>query len=357
MPRVKDGHLGEGPPVKLGNICCCACMVCSRYDCDCWFGLISLSAMKRRRERKIDPKDEQKLSFIMEHFQKDSPFDVKKELDDDVQSALQWIGQRSAEQVRAERERITSDIERQGARMWESGACDAWLNKCSHGAREVVKGVNGPMFNKLATSVAFDDMQAIQAFREGAAFFAVLVLLYMHLVYVLAGVPFFGMLDKCNLGQAAECAEPCSMEALRSDCARSNALLLEQLHESEFSAELLELTRADAALGRMSMPVPVEDVDLNSIRLSPRFAVVQGEHEDGRPKVRPVDHFSWSAPPVGTTKREGKKKMKHNSVNGRTKMPEKITYDHVDDLIAMAESLLNELKVVLLHQGWCAHVV
>jgi hypothetical protein len=131
--------------------------------------------MKRRRERKIDPKDEQKLSFIMEHFQKDSPFDVKKELDVDVQSALQWIGQRSAEQVRAERERITSDIERQGARMWESGACDAWLNKCSHGAIEVVKGVNGPMFSKLATSVAFDDMQAIEAFREGAAFFAVLV--------------------------------------------------------------------------------------------------------------------------------------------------------------------------------------
>ena len=136
------------------------------------------------------------------------------------------------------------------------------------------------------------------------------------------------------------------MDELRKDCARSNALLLEQLHESEFAAELLELTRADAALGRMSMPVPVEDVDLSSIRLAPRFAVVQGEHEDGRPKVRPVDHFSWSAPPEGTTKREGKRKMKQNSVNGRTKMPEKITYDHVDDLIAMAESLLNELKVV-----------
>ena len=163
---------------------------------------------------------------------------------------------------------------------------------------------------------------------------------------MLAGVPFFGMLDKCNLGQEAECAEPCSMEELRRDCARSNALLLEQLHESEYSAELLELTRADAALGRMSMPVPVEDVDLSSIRLAPRFAVVQGEHEDGRPKVRPVDHFSWSAPPEGTTKREGKRKMKQNSVNGRTKMPEKIKYDHVDDLIAMAELLLNELKVV-----------
>ena len=118
----------------------------------------------------------------MEHFQKDSPFDVKKELDDDVKSALHSIGQRSAEQVRAERERIISDIERQGARMWDDGACDAWLNKCSHGAREVVKGVNGPMLHKLAQSVSFDDMQAIQAFSEGTAFFAVLFLLYVQLV-------------------------------------------------------------------------------------------------------------------------------------------------------------------------------
>ena len=114
--------------------------------------------MKRRRERKIDPNDKQKPRFIMEHFQKDNPFDVKRELDDDVQSALHWIGQKSAEQVRDERERIISDIERQGARMWADGACDAWLNKRSHGAREVVKGVNGQMFHTLAKSVDFDDM-------------------------------------------------------------------------------------------------------------------------------------------------------------------------------------------------------
>ena len=109
---------------------------------------------------------------------------------------------------------------------------------------------------------------------------------------------------------------------------------------------MLELARADAALGRMSMPVPVEDADLSSIRVSPRFAVVQGEHEDGRPKVRPVEHFSWSAPPEGTTKREGKRKMKQNSVNGRTTLPEELTYDHVDDLIAMAELLFNDSKVL-----------
>ena len=115
-------------------------------------------------------------------------------------------GKRSAEQVRAERESIISDIERQGARMWADGACDAWLNKCSHGAREVVKGVNGPMFHKLAQSVAYDDMQAIHSFREGTAFFAALFLLYVQLVCV-GRRPFFGMLDRCNLGQDVECAE------------------------------------------------------------------------------------------------------------------------------------------------------
>ena len=40
------------------------------------------------------------------------------------------------------------------------------------------------MFHKLAQSVAFDDMQAIHAFREGTAVFAVLFLLYVQLVCV-----------------------------------------------------------------------------------------------------------------------------------------------------------------------------
>ena len=272
-----------------------------------------------------DPKDAQKLRFISEHFQKQSPFDIEKEMDKDVQSALAWMKERSPEQVINEREYIISEIERQGERMWKSGECDVWLDTCTHGAREVVKGVNGPMMCQLARRTRFDDIKATERFRSG--------------------VPFFGLMEKCNLGQEVEHNSPPSVDELRVDCIRSNTLLLEQLKENEYSSELLELTRADAAVGRMSMPTPIENVDLGLMRLCPRFPVIQGEREDGRPKVRPVDHFSWSAPPVGAEKREGKKQMRCNSINGRTVLPEKMKYDHIDELTQVAKWIFNDLKV------------
>ena len=51
--------------------------------------------------------------------------------------------------------------------------------------------------------------------------------------------------------------------------------------------------------------------------------------EDGKMKIRPVDHFSWSN--VATRSR---KRIKLNSVNGMTEVPEAIKHDHLDDLVA-----------------------
>ena len=84
-----------------------------------------------------DPKDEQKLSFIMQHFQGTNPFDEDKGMEADVRAALEWMQQRSARQVIAERERVINEIEKLGKRMWTSGICDEWLDTCSHGVREV----------------------------------------------------------------------------------------------------------------------------------------------------------------------------------------------------------------------------
>ena len=50
---------------------------------------------------------------------------------------------------------------------------------------------------------------------------------------------------------------------------------------------------------------------------------------DGTIKVRPVDHFSWSA-----GQKLSKKKRKLESINGHTQLQEKITHDHLDDLAA-----------------------
>ena len=63
--------------------------------------------------------------------------------------------------------------------------------------------------------------------------------------------------------------------------------------------------------------------------------------------MRPVDHFSWSAPAEGDRKRVGKRKMTENSVNGHTVLPEKLAYDHIDDLVFIAPQFILHMKVAL----------
>ena len=60
-------------------------------------------------------------------------------------------------------------------------------------------------------------------------------------------------------------------------------------------------------------------------------------------KVRPIDHFSWSA--SGNTK----KKRKLHSVNGATEMPERIRHDHLDELVeqmALFRKLTHEVPAL-----------
>ncbi len=110
-------------------------------------------------------------------------------------------------------------------------------------------------------------------------------------------------------------------------------LLLPELKEDPHAAELLQLARVDAALGRMSEPVPAAALDLEAVRLNPRFAVVQGFRDDGAEKVRAIDNLSWSAPDESLPKRRRTKKvMKSASVNGHVVMAEKIRHNHLDDL-------------------------
>ena len=94
---------------------------------------------------------------------------------------------------------------------------------------------------------------------------------------------------------------------------RSNNELLASLKQDDFSAELLALTVKDAKLGRMSMPMPVEEFhekDLHSLLLAPRFGVEQGLKDDGSVKVRAVDNFSWSCVPEECEVRRSKKVVK-----------------------------------------------
>ena len=106
--------------------------------------------------------------------------------------------------------------------------------------------------------------------------------------------------------------------------------------------QLMELTLADVALGRMTEPVPYVSAEMANVHLSPRFGVEQ-EKQDGSVKVRPIDHFSWSGGHVGCA---SKLRRKEESVNGYTFPQEKMRTQTLDFLwIAMTTfvQILGEL--------------
>ena len=272
-----------------------------------------------------DKKDLQKLAFMLQQYRKESPFQEKKQLATDVQQALAWVAGKTPQERMRHRESMVAWLEGVNAHKWATGECEAWLEACTHGAKDVVKAVNGPLLTALAQGLSYGDMGAIEALQAGA--------------------PLYGLLDSCGMGAKLEAQGTVDVEEVFADRGRSNAELLRQLDEGEHAEEILKITRADAKLGRMSEPVQVQDVDLDEIRLCPRFAIVQGEHADGRPKVRPIDNFSWSAPVTGKRKRASKVVMRSGSINGHTVMPEKLVYEHLDSLVMAVEYFVKRAKV------------
>ena len=105
-----------------------------------------------------------------------------------------------------------------------------------------------------------------------------------------------GLLERSGIGEPVDCDIPASIDELRNGCAKHNMELLAGLKPNEFEDELLKLTVADAALERMSHPVPgahaarwaqhlhhfdahsfaASQCDLTAMKLHPRFGVEQG---------------------------------------------------------------------------------
>lgn len=149
-----------------------------------------------------------------------------------------------------------------------------------------------------------------------------------------AGVSMLGELERSGAGVPVCVDQVKSIDALRENCASNNTALLTELRESSNASELLEMTRKDAAMGRMSDPVPVNSADLHGVLLNPRFAVEQ-EKEDGSVKLRAIDHLSWSPSTLtgeGGHTRPTKKARKEASVNGHTAPQEKMSHDTLDAL-------------------------
>ena len=249
------------------------------------------------------------------------------ELPTDAEQALQWQSGLSDEEIMRDRDSILNTLEEAANVMWQQGLCQKWLEGADPQVAVVSKTVNGIIFEDLAKTVQDPDLEMIQAFRTGADFMGLL--------------PVSGR-EMPRRGTGT-CADP---DNLKKDCGRSNRVLLAKLKADEHEDELQRLTEEDAKLGRMSWPRPAAECDLESIRLCPRFAVVQGLKADGTTKIRAIDNLSWSAQPPEEKGSFGKKRKKELSVNGHTEVPEEIHHDHIDILMSAMRRFILLMGVV-----------
>ena len=134
-----------------------------------------------------------------------------------------------------------------------------------------------------------------------------------------AGATLVGELDRSGIGKPVSCDMIASLGSLWQNRRASNQQVLCGLREDEHAAWLLEATRKDASLSRMSSPLPVHRDGFDAGLLHPRFAVCKSL-PDGSSSLRAVDHFSWSADGAG----------KEGSTNGHTFPQEKLSHDTLD---------------------------
>ncbi len=280
-------------------------------------------------------KDNAILSFTIDALRQQVPKAGSPDLDAVVADAIRWQSQRSAEQAMRERDRILSRLEEDakwyrhvsfchvvfGSSVGHSrsvllcrktGACKRWLMGAARDIKSVSSTVCGPLFEKLAWEAKHPDVEAVEIFRQGAQL--------------------YGMLPPDGIGQlASEIEDMPDLALLQGSCENHNQELIGSLREDTNAAALQDLTCSDARKHRMSWPVPVDSIDLKSIRLAPRFAVEQGVRSDGLPKIRAVDHMSWSAA-EGRSHKRSRAQVRLESINGHSHFPIQIKHDHIDDL-------------------------
>jgi hypothetical protein len=145
-----------------------------------------------------------------------------------------------------------------------------------------------------------------------------------------------------KVGRAFSFASVCVLSALRGapfldaddsenvkllfgKIAHSNEKLLRSLASVGHEIELERQASLDAEMGRMSRLVEIAHKSVNDTLLAPRFGVPE-QRPDGRRKIRPIDHFSWSNEGLGS------KQQKLHSVNGAFTSDANSRHNTLDDL-------------------------
>ena len=132
--------------------------------------------------------------------------------------------------------------------------------------------MNDPLLEQLAAVTSFTDPECIQCFRRGA--------------------PVTGTIPAAASAKTHEYAPAEPVEKLRQQCRVRNERLMASLREDKHASFLMEQTKADAAAERMTMPIPVTQLDTDSLLLARRFSREQGLRANGEQKLRAVDDES-----------------------------------------------------------------
>jgi hypothetical protein len=210
------------------------------------------------------------LAFTAAACKEPAPCDVDvTSIDSDVMDNLRWIADNSVTDIKAFRDAAMLKIEQADARLRESGAAQKWLAAGDPCAQKVSGQVNGPLLEELARITGYWDPSCVDTLRHGGNV--------------------AGRLPNSGCGTAHEFPEASSTDDLYYSCAQRNRETLQGLREDPEAQFLLDEARKDAALGRMTEPVDVSQVDASSCLFARRFSREQGIKADGRKKLRAVD--------------------------------------------------------------------
>jgi hypothetical protein len=167
--------------------------------------------------------------------------------------AVRWQSRRSPAQRCDARDAMIQQVKHCHGHMTQTGLTGDWFLNVDAQARKISGHVNGPLFHDLLRVTGHHRPDCVDVFRYGAKILDLLD-------YEGLGEPVV-----CNVSAPSTAPGPNSCDELKATCYEHNLKLLSHLKENEHSQELLRIARADAALGRMSDPVPLDSVDLHQV--------------------------------------------------------------------------------------------
>ena len=216
------------------------------------------------------------------------------QLNDDILQCFDWMASKTSDEIIARREAMLRAIELDAVRFINEGITASWLATADEQIKVISQEVNGPLFEMLLCAVDHKDTQCPELFRSGA--------------------PLLGRLPVSGNGTMIQKQEHRPIECLRRCAGKNNVALINRIKEDQFADEILAQTQLDIRLGRMTEISPCEQIDLNSICISPRFAVEQGIKPCGKRKIRCVDSCTVSG------------------LNPSTEATERLAPDNLDEL-------------------------